>query len=190
MKKAILSIAVLSALGFSAVSHAAPTVGATGMINFQGEINADTCVVHSAGANSSGGTNLTYQMGSVSANALGTEEFPNQTGGTITTLPVPVNLTMECMNGTNVSLKLTPTTRVGMGVGVSGGAQNVQIMLMEGVNKLDFSSGSYTKANLPLTNGVADISLNAFYTLQQGKGVGDVVAGPANGSVAYELSYE
>lgn len=188
MKKAILSIAVLSALGFSAVSHAAPTVGATGMINFQGSINADTCVVHSNGAGSSG--NLTYQMGSVSANALGTEAAPNVTSGNFTSLPIPVNLTMECMSGANVSLKLTPTVTSGKGIGVSGGAQNVQIMLMDGATAMDFTAGPVIKGNIPLTNGSADLSLTAYYTLQAAKAVGDVVTGPANGSVAYELSYE
>lgn len=188
MKKAILSIAVLSALGFSAVSHAAPTVGATGMINFNGSINADTCVVHSNGASSSG--NLTYQMGSVSANALGTEANPTATTGTITTLPVPVNLTMECMSGAKVALKLTPTTVKGKGIAVTGGAQNVQIMLMDGTTAMDFTSGSVTKPNIPLVDGVADLSLTAYYTLQAGANAGTVVAGPANASVAYELSYE
>ncbi|WP_407713845.1 fimbrial protein [Comamonas testosteroni] len=188
MKKAILSIAVLSALGFSAVSHAAPTVGATGMINFQGSINADSCVVHSNGSSSSG--NLTYQMGSVSSNALGTEALPTTTSGNVTSLPIPVNLTMECMTGANVSLKLAPTVVQGKGIGVSGGAQNVQIMLMDGTTAMDFTAGSVTKENIPLNNGVADLSLTAYYTLQAGKAVGDVVTGPANGSVAYELSYE
>lgn len=188
MKKAILSIAVLSALGFSAVSHAAPEVGATGMISFNGDINADTCVVHSAGAASSG--NLTYQMGSVSAYALGTEANPLDTGSAVTSLPVPVNLTMECLSGAKVSLKLTPTTVKGKGIGVTGGAQNVQIMLMDGVTAMDFSTGSAIKQNIPLVDNVADLSLTAYYTRQLGKAVADVVAGPANATVAYELTYE
>lgn len=189
MKKAILSIAVLSALGFSAMSHAAPTVGASGMINFNGKINADSCVMHSNGAGSAGGTNLNYDMGSVSVNALGTEAAPmTAAGGTVTTLPVPLNLQLECMSGTSVDLALTPTITSGKGVGVTGGAQNVQIMLMQGSSALDFSTGPVT-LSAPLTNGVANIALNAYYTLQAAKTTGDVVVGDANGTVSYVLSY-
>ncbi|WP_043005552.1 fimbrial protein [Comamonas testosteroni] len=187
MKKAILSIAVLSALGFSAVSHAA-TVGATGLISFQGNINADTCVVHSNGSGSSG--NLTYQMGSVSANSLGLPDTPWESlNNNITTLPTNVNLTMECMSGTNVSLKLTPTVTQGKGIGVSGGAQGVQIMLVDGTVPMDFSVGPVTKGNIALNSaGSADLSLTAYYTKQSAGAV--VTTGAANGSVAYELSYD
>ncbi|WP_294261010.1 fimbrial protein [uncultured Comamonas sp.] len=191
MKKAILSIAVLSALGFSAVTQAAPTVGATGMINFTGSINADSCVAHSNGAGTSGGANLTFDMNAVSKTALGTEANPNASSGTSSTLPVPMNLALECSSGTSVDLKLTPTIASGKGIGlapVAGAATNVQIMLMQAGQPLDFTSGSVT-LNAPLVNGVASVPLTAYYTLKSGKTVADVTAGTANASAAYVLSY-
>lgn len=190
MKKAILSIAVLSALGFSAVSHAAPTVGATGMINFNGSINADSCVAHSNGAGGAGGSNLNYDMGAVSKTALGTEATPAASAGTSSTLPVPMNLALECSSGTSVDLKLTPTVASGKGIGLAAGsgATNVQIMLMQGSQALDFTGGSVT-LNAPLVNGVASVPLTAYYTLKAGKAITDVDAGTANASAAYVLSY-
>lgn len=191
MKKAILSIAVLSALGFSAVTQAAPTVGATGMINFTGSINADSCVAHSNGAGTSGGANLTFEMNAVSKTALGTEANPNASAGTSSTLPVPMNLALECSSGTSVDLKLTPTIASGKGIGlapVAGAATNVQIMLMQAGKPLDFTSGSVT-LNAPLVNGVASVPLTAYYTLKSGKAITDVTAGTANASAAYVLSY-
>ncbi|WLW63586.1 type 1 fimbrial protein [Achromobacter aegrifaciens] len=188
MKKAILSIAVLSAMGFSAMSQAAPTVGATGLIKFNGSINADSCVVHSAGAGSAGGQTLTYDMGSVSVNALGTEASPMSTGGTITTLPTAMDLQLECPGSTSVELQLTPTLASGKGIGVTGGAQGVQIMLVQGTQPLDFSMGPVT-LSAPSTAGIANIALKAYYTLKASTLVSSVVTGDANGSAAYTLSY-
>jgi major type 1 subunit fimbrin (pilin) len=161
------------------------------MINFTGSINADSCVAHSDGAGSSGGASLTYPMGVVSKTALGTEAAPNTTAGTSSALPVSMNLALECSSGTSVELKLTPTVASGKGIGlapVAGAATNVQIMLMQAGQPLDFTSGSVT-LNAPLVNGVASIPLNAYYTLKSGKAVADVVAGTANASAAYVLSY-
>lgn len=186
MKKAILSIVVLSALGFSAASQAA--VGATGTINFTGKINTDTCVVHGNGAGSAGGSVLNFPMGSVSVNALGTEANPaTASSGSASTLPVSLNFQLECASGTSVDLALTPIVVSGKGIGVTGGAQNVQIMLMRGSTALDFSTP--VTLNAPLSGGQASMALNAYYTLVDGKAVSDVVAGDANASVAYVLSY-
>lgn len=185
MKKAILSIVVLSALGFSAASQAA--VGATGIINFTGKINTDTCVVHGNGAGSPGGSVLNFPMGSVSVNALGTEASPATSTGSATTLPVPLNFQLECASGTSVELALTPTVVSGKGIGVTGGAEAVQIMLMQGSTALDFTAP--VTLNAPLSGGQANVALNAYYTVVEGKTVSDVVAGDANASVAYVLSY-
>lgn len=190
MKKAILSIAVLSAMGFSAISQAA-TVGASGMINFTGSINADSCVAHANGAGTAGGGNLTYDMGAVSKTALGTEANPNASAGSSSTLPVSMNLALECSSGTSVELKLTPTVASGKGIGlapVAGAATNVQIMLMQAGQSLDFTPGSVT-LDAPLVNGVASVPLTAYYTLQAGKTLTDVDAGTANATAAYVLSY-
>ncbi|MBS3021072.1 hypothetical protein DJFAAGMI_03836 [Comamonas sp. PE63] len=190
MKKAILSIAVLSALGFASVaSHAAE--GARGMINFNGSINADSCVAHSSGAGSAGGSTLTYDMGVVSKTALGSELTPAASTGTSSTLPVAMDLTLECSSGASVDLKLTPTVASGKGIGlapVAGAATNVQIMLMQAGAPLDFTTGSVT-LNAPLVNGTASIPLTAYYTLQAGKAIADVDAGTANATAAYLLSY-
>lgn len=187
MKKILLSVAILSALGVSAVSQAA-TVGATGTITFQGEINADSCVIHTNGPGSAGGRDLLVAMGSVSANSLGSETQPTVSGGAITALPTDVALTLECGAGTSVELALTPGIASGKGIGVTGGAQGVQIMLTQAGNALDFSTGPVT-LNAALNDGVANIDLRAYYTRQAGKGVGDVVPGNAVGTASYVLSY-
>lgn len=188
MKKAILAIAVLSTLGFSTISQAAPSLGPTGVINFIGTLNAETCSVSDAGASSTGG-NLSYDMGAVAVKTLGTEADPAHsiTAGNVTT-PISMNLRLECAGSVSVELKLTPTARVNQGIRVSGGATNVQIMLMQGTSPLNFGSGSVTLP-APLSSGVANIALSAYYTLQNGKAISDVQSGPANGSAAYVLSY-
>ncbi|WP_407713844.1 fimbrial protein [Comamonas testosteroni] len=187
MKKAILSIAVLSVLGFSTVSYAAYSLGPSGQISFSGSLNAVTCSVTDSGAAGSG-SNLSYSMGAVSTSALGTEAAPTVVPGASPAPPAVMNLRLACSGTTSVELTLTPTTRSGRGIAVSGGATNVQIMLMQGSTALDFTSGSVT---LPatLSGGFAMMPLNAYYTLQAGKTASDVTGGPANGSVAYVLSY-
>lgn len=188
MKKTVLSIAVLSALGFSTVSGALPSLGPNGMITFAGGLNAETCSVQDSGASSTGG-NLSYEMGVVSTKSLGTEAAPATpaTSGGVAS-PTNMNLRLICAAGSSVDLKLTPTTRSGRGIAVSGDAKNVQIMLMQGSNSLDFSGGDVT-LSAPLSAGVANIALKAYYTLQAGKTVSDVEPGTANGSAAYVLSY-
>lgn len=188
MKKAVLSIAVLSALGFSTVSGAAPSLGPNGIISFAGGLNAETCSVQDTGASGSGG-NLSYDMGVVSTKSLGTEAAPATpatSGGAAS--PTNMNLRLLCAAGSSVDLKLTPTTRSGKGIAVGGVANNVQIMLMQGSEALDFSGGSVTLP-APISAGIANIALKAYYTLQAGKTVSDVVPGTANGSAAYVLSY-
>lgn len=188
MKKAILSIAVLSALSFSTISHAAPSLGPIGLITFAGGLNAESCTLQDAGAGGTGGT-LNYIMGAVSSNALGTEANPRVASGSSTaTTPIAMNLRLTCSGASSVELKLTPTTRIGQGIAVSGGATNVQIMLMQGTTALNFTSGSVT-LTAPATAGVANIALNAYYTLQAGKTLSEVTPGPANGSASYILSY-
>ncbi|MGU3626646.1 fimbrial protein [Comamonas sp. C24C] len=193
MKKAVLSIAVLSALGFSTVSGAVPSLGPNGIISFAGGLNAETCSVRDASQGNGNGTgtramgDLSYSMGTVSASALGTEAVPTVSGSGPTS-PVVVDLLLACSNATSLELKLTPTARSGRGIGVTGGATNVQIMLMQGTTALDFTNGSATLFATP-SSGSAHIVLNAYYTLQAGKTVSDVVTGTANGSAAYVLSY-
>lgn len=187
MKKAILSLAVFSALGFSAVSHAA-SIGATGNISFNGGLTAETCSLENSGATGTGG-NLSYDMGVVTTKSLGSEAAPATpvtVGGIASS--TTMNLKLACASGSSVELKLTPTTRVNKGIGVSGGATNVQIMLMQGSSTLDFSTGSAT-LTAPLSGGVANFVLNAYYTLQADKTIAQVTTGSANGSLAYVLSY-
>ncbi|MCE4052847.1 fimbrial protein [Pseudomonas sp. Au-Pse12] len=189
MKKLILSIAVISAMGLSATSNAAPTVGASGTITFNGIINTDSCVVHSDGPGSSGG-NLTYNLGTVSSSSLGSEDQPNVSTTNVTALPTDLNLVIECATTpTSVDLKLTPTQTSGKGIAVTGGAQNVQIMLTKADNSIiDFTSGSSTLNGL-VSGGNSSMNLKAYYTRKAGKAVADVTAGQANATVAYTLSY-
>jgi major type 1 subunit fimbrin (pilin) len=188
MKKLLLSVAVISAMGLSAVANAAPTVGASGTITFNGTISADSCVVHSNGPGTAGG-NLTYNLGTVPVSALGTEANPGA-GGTLTALPTDLNLSVECGSAaTTVELKLTPTAVSGKGIAVSGGATNVQIMLVDTRSTtpaaLDFTSGSATLAGA-ISGGSSSIPLKAYYTHTA---TGTATAGPANATVAYTLSY-
>ena len=187
MKKLILSIAVISAMGLSAAANAAPTVGATGTITFTGIINADSCVVHGDGPGSAGG-NLSYNLGTVSSSSLGTESQPSVTGTTVTAMPTDLNLVVECASTpTSVDLKLTPTQVSGKGIGVTGGAQNVQIMLTKADNSIvDFTSGSATLNGL-IGGGSSSMNLKAYYT--RNAALGAVTPGQANATVAYTLSY-
>lgn len=191
MKKLLLSVAVISAMGLSATSNAAttPTVGASGTITFTGVINTDSCVVHSDGPGSTG-SNLTYNLGTVSSNTLGSEDQPATSGTSMTALPTNLNLVVECSTATtSVDLKLTPTLVSGKGIAVTGGAQNVQIMLTKADNSIiDFSSGSST-INGVISGGNSSMNLKAYYTRKAGKTVADVTAGQANATLAYTLSY-
>lgn len=188
MKKAVLSIGVLSALAFSTVSGAAPSIGANGIISFAGGLNAETCSVQDGSAVVAG-NNLSYEMGMVSTNSLGTEAAPATpaSSGSLAS-PTNMNLRLLCAAGSSVELTLTPPKHSGKGIAVSGDAKNVQIMLVQGSSVLDFMPGSVTLP-APLSGGVANIALKAYYTLQAGKTVSDVIPGSANGSIAYVLSY-
>lgn len=190
MKRLFLSVAVISAMGLSTMANAAstPTVGASGTITFNGTISADSCVVHSDGPGTAGG-NLTYNLGTVPVSALGTEANPSG-GGTLTALPTDLNLSVECGSAaTTVELKLTPTAVSGKGIAVSGGATNVQIMLVDTRSNtpapLDFTSGSATLTGA-ISGGSSSIPLKAYYTHTSS---GTATAGPANATVAYTLSY-
>lgn len=187
MKKILCGLTILSAFAAAGAS-AAPTIGAKGTISFIGSINADSCTVRSPGASSSG-TNLLVDMGPVSAKTLGTEANPMNSASGIASLSKTIDLEVECLTGTDVTLKLAPTKVVGKGIGVTGGAQNVQIMLVSDNTVLDFTGGSAT-LTAPYGNGPVSIPLAAYYTLQQGSDVAAVVPGQANATVAYELSYE
>lgn len=191
MKKQLIALAVLSALGMTA-AQAEPTVGATGTINFIGRINADSCTVasNSANVNSNGGS-ITVDMGAVSASALGTEAQP-AAGAVAGMLVQPLTLELTCQTGTEVALKLTRQVASGKGIGLQpGGAQNVQVMLIDdntGV-PLDFTSGSVT-LDADLVDGYTTYPLKAYYAMVAGKAVADVVPGVANATVNYELTYE
>lgn len=191
MKKQLIALAVLSALGMTA-AQAEPTVGATGTINFVGRINADSCTVasNSANVNSNGGS-ITVDMGAVSSSALGTEAQP-AAGAVAGMLVQPLTLELTCQTGTEVALKLTRQVASGKGIGLQpGGAQNVQVMLIDdntGV-PLDFTSGSVS-LDADLVNGYTTYPLKAYYAMAAGKAVADVVPGVANATVNYELTYE
>ena len=189
MKKLILGLAIVSAFGASAV-QAEPTVGATGVIIFEGSISNETCVVHSDGPGSAGGKVLRYAMNDVPKGSLGTEAVPGTSlNGKLTPVPVDMNLTVECESGTSIDLLLNPTIPSGKGIGVTGTAEGVQIMLVQNDQIIDFSGGPVTiSANL--SGNQASIPLKAYYTIQANADYDDdVKVGTAEGSVAYVLSY-
>lgn len=187
MKKILLGLTILSA--FAAVgAQAEPVIGARGNIQFTGSINSDSCTVRSPGASSSG-ANMLVDMGPVSANTLGTEAAPATSAGGLTSIAKNIDMQIECMSGTKVELKLAPTATSGKGIAVSGGAQNVQIMLVSNESILDFTAGS-AKLEAPYAAGSINIPLTAYYTRKAGTDIADIVGGQANATVAYELSYE
>lgn len=187
MKKILFGLTILSAFA-AAGAQAAPTIGARGNINFLGSINADSCTVRTPGATSSG-ANMLVDMGPVSAKTLGTEAEPATSAGELTSIAKNIDMQVECANGTKIALKLIPTTVSGKGIAVTGGAQNVQIMLVSNRTVLDFTSGDAT-INASYGGTSTNIPLVAYYTLKAGKTTADVVAGQAKATVAYELSYE
>ncbi|MGG4774496.1 fimbrial protein [Paenalcaligenes sp. Me52] len=187
MKKILLGLTILSAFAATG-AQAESTIGARGNINFVGSINADSCTVRSPGASSTG-ANMLVDMGPVTAKTLGTEAAPATSAGGLTAISKNIDMQVECATGTKVSLKLAPTAVSGKGIAVTGGAQNVQIMLVSNDKILDFTSGS-TTLDAPYADGAISIPLTAYYTRKAGSDVADVVGGQANATVAYELSYE
>lgn len=187
MKKILFGLTILSTFA-AAGAQAEPTIGAHGNISFIGSINADSCTVRSPGASSSG-ANMLVDMGPVSAKTLGTEAQPATSDGGITSIAKNIDMQVECASGTKVELKLAPTTTSGKGIAVTGGAQNVQIMLVSDQSILDFTAGN-AKLEAPYSDGAINIPLTAYYTRKAGAAVGDVIGGQANATVAYELSYE
>jgi len=185
MKKLFIGLAALSMFA-AGTSQAA--VGAQGDITFTGAVNNDSCVVTGAGATNAG-KNLLVDMGTVSANSLGTEANPIIGATGMTAIEKAIDLKVECLSGTKVELKLTPQTRSGKGIATTGGASNVQIMLVSNNDVLDFTTGSATLES-PFDGTSVVIPLKAYYTLQAGKAATDVVPGEANATVAYELSYD
>ncbi|WP_370679513.1 fimbrial protein [Comamonas sp. GB3 AK4-5] len=188
MKKSFISMAIFSAFAITG-AQAAPVIGATGTITFEGSITADSCKVTSTGASSSG-ANMLVSMGPHSAETLGTEANPAVSGGKLSTIAKNIDLNVECASGTKVSLDLKPSARVGKGIAVAGGAQGVQIMLVSDDTVLDFTSGMATVDAPDNGSSTFSIPLTAYYTLQAGKSTADVKAGAAKATVAYTLSYE
>lgn len=190
MKKTLLSLTLLSAFAVGSV-QAAPTVAASGTLNFFGNIITDSCTVTSPG-NTGFLKNFVIEMGTVSALSLGTEANPGSAPNGSGAISKSLDMQIECGAGTKVALQLTPNRVSGKGIGLStreGGAQNVQIMLVSNQTTLDFTSGSASLES-PNNSGSVTIPLNAYYTLTNGKTAKDVVAGKADATVAYELSYE
>lgn len=189
MKKLVLSLAVLSALGAASIAQAAPTEGAKGLIKFTGVINADTCVLSSPSGTIAGKT-LTVDMNEVPAASLGNEDAPTTTGNGLTAEAKDLDLDIQCATGTKVSMSLTPSSTSGKGIAVQGGAKNVQIMLTRDGSVVDFTSGSADIAANAAVEGKFRVPLKAYYTRAAGKALADVTIGPANATVSYVLKYE
>jgi len=189
MKKFLLRSAIVSILGLTvAVQVQARSFGAAGLIHFMGSITTDSCALRDSNAVQTSGA-MTYNMGPVSVHALGTEAAPTTSaGGNITALPVDMNMQLECLEGVAVDLTLTPAIVSGKGIGLTGAAENVQIMLVNGSKPVDFSGGSQT-INTPLNDGIAHIHMKAYYTLVTGGTVSNATAGTANGTIGYMISY-
>lgn len=200
MKKLFIGLAAVSA--FAAGSAQAATEAAKGTIYFNGTITADSCIVTSGDATSVG-RDMFVAMGDVSSAALGQESNPKagfayseddgtggnvSIGGGLNPDGTPINLKVQCQDATSVALELKPAVVSGKGIAVSGGAKEVQIMLMSGDQILDFTSGSQT-LDSSYSGGSAEIPLAAYYTTKNGKQPKDVVPGVANAEVAYVLSY-
>lgn len=128
-------------------------------------------------------------MGMHSVEALGTEASPAVSVGKLSATAKNIDLKVKCTEGSKISVELKPFNVMGKGVGVTGSAEGVQIMLVSGGNVLDFSQGDTVTLGA-LTGRNVSIPLKAYYTLQAGKVASDAKAGTASALVAYTLTYE
>ncbi|PVY77899.1 major type 1 subunit fimbrin (pilin) [Cupriavidus alkaliphilus] len=158
---------------------------ADGTITFNGNITAQTCTIN---GNGTGSHDFTVQLPTVSASTL------NGIGKVAGQTPFNIALT-ECTPDTgnvHTFFEAGPTTDLTTGNLIlnAGGAQNVQIRLLNGGTantpiKAGATNAAQNSNSVPLTNGAATLSYYAQYYA-----TGAATAGAANSSVMYSIAYE
>ncbi|NUT15864.1 MAG: type 1 fimbrial protein [Cupriavidus sp.] len=158
-----------------------------GTITFSGNITAQTCTINGNGEGP-GVTNFAVQLPTVSASIL------NAPGNVAGQTPFNIALTNCTPDTGNVHtfFEAGPTTDSTTGnlILEAGGAQNVQIRLLNGGTantpiKAGATDGAQGSNSVPITNGAATLWYYAQYYA-----TGQATAGAANSSVMYSLSYE
>lgn len=158
---------------------------ADGTITFNGKITAQTCTIN---GNGTGAHDFTVQLPAVSASTLsGVGKVAGQT-------PFNIALTNCTPTTGNVHtfFEAGPTTDTTTGNLIldAGGAQNVQIRLLNGGTastpiKAGFTDVAQGSNAVPLSNGAATLWYYAQYYA-----TGQATAGAANSSVMYSIAYE
>ncbi|PZX34075.1 major type 1 subunit fimbrin (pilin) [Cupriavidus phytorum] len=158
---------------------------ADGTITFNGNITAQTCKINGNGTNSN---NFQVQLPTVSTSIL--KSLGDVAGQT----PFNISLT-ECTPDTgnvHTFFEAGPTTDATTGnlIVEAGGAQNVQIRLLNGGTantpiKAGYTDQAQNSNAVALTNGAATLSYYAQYYA-----TGQATAGAANSSVMYSIAYE
>nr|WP_245841128.1 fimbrial protein [Paraburkholderia ribeironis] len=160
-------------------SHAAD-----GTITFTGNITAQTCTINGG---STGTNNFSVALPTVSASSLATA---GQSAGR-----TPFNIALTgCTPGTgnvHTFFESGGTTDPATGYLIldAGGAQNVEIALLNGLDgseiKAGFADSLQNSYPVALSNGAATLPYFAEY-----KATGIATAGAANSSVMYTISYQ
>ncbi|SPA02311.1 major type 1 subunit fimbrin (pilin) [Cupriavidus taiwanensis] len=177
---------LLAALIVAGIAMGAQLAHATdGTITFNGKVVGQTCEIN---GNGSGSNDFTVQLPTVSTSTL------NGAGKVAGQTPFNIALTNCTPGTTNVHtfFEAGPTTDATTGnlILEAGGAQNVQIRLLNGGTantpiKAGFTDAAQNSNAVPVTNGAATLWYYAQYYA-----TGAATAGLANSSVMYSISYE
>jgi major type 1 subunit fimbrin (pilin) len=189
MKKLILSIAMVAAMGSLGFAHTASA--ADGTITFNGSISSVTCTVHGGTPGAANG-NFTVNLPKVASSA-----FANGVGTVAGAQPYNIYLgaagEASCTNGTIVRVQYEPTSprvdpvtgnlALNPGTGVATG---VQLQLLNGGDRSVINlARAPTSAPVTVANNQATLP---FY-VQYASTAANVTAGPANSSVLYSINY-
>ncbi|SOY67793.1 fimbrial protein [Cupriavidus taiwanensis] len=179
---------LLAALIVAGTAMGAQFAHATdGTITFNGKIVGQTCTINGNG-NGPGIASFTVQLPTVSTSTL------NQPGNVAGQTPFNIALTNCTPDSGNVHtfFEAGPTTDATTGNLIldAGGAQNVQIRLLNGGTantpiKAGFTDAAQNSNSVSILGGAATMW---YYAQYYATGVATV--GPANSSVMYSISYE
>lgn len=190
MKKLSLVLGFSSVFACSSFAMAAAEAGGGGIVNFSGQVKADSCYPVS------GTSDVSVALGEVQARELGTVSAPKGGMGTSTKFQI------KCSKGSKVQMSFKPAAadklesgkalRVNEGVTSAGFAQNVAIvMLKPDGSAMDLGSEFYEASfGADATGGTVSIPLKAAYVMTSGATVDTVVGGIANAQMPFVLSYE
>ncbi|NSX13554.1 type 1 fimbrial protein [Cupriavidus taiwanensis] len=158
---------------------------ADGLITFNGQITAQTCTIN---GNGTGSNDFAVQLPTVSTSTL---SAPGNVAG-----QTPFNIALtNCTpdsGSVHTFFEAGPTTDATTGNLIldAGGAQNVQIRLLNGGTnntpiKAGFTDASQNSSSVPITNGAATLWYYAQYYA-----TGQATAGAAKSSVMYSIAYQ